>query len=85
MIAKLRQLGPGALVTAAFIGPDNVIEVYGSGGLTVVDPSKLQFSSMADARKGAPVSLIGIQLHILLAGDRYDLNTNTAYPASDQN
>ncbi|MCP5086119.1 MAG: cyanophycinase [Rhodobacteraceae bacterium] len=66
--------------TAAFIGPDDVIEVFGSGGLTVVDPSNLQFSSMADAKKGAPVSLIGVQLHILLAGDRYDLNTNTAQP-----
>jgi cyanophycinase len=64
--------------TAAFIGPDNIVEVFGSGGLTIVDPSNLQFSSMADTKQGAPVSLIGVQLHILLAGDRYDLNTNTA-------
>jgi cyanophycinase len=64
--------------TAAFIGPDDVIEVYGSGGLTIVDPTNLQYSSMADAKRGDPVSLIGIQLHILLAGDRFDLNTNKA-------
>ena len=65
--------------TAAFIGPDDVIEVFGSGGLTIVDPSGIEFSSMADAGMGQPVGLIGIQLHILLAGDRYDLKTQTAY------
>lgn len=65
--------------TAAFIGPDDVIEVFGSGGLTVVDPSGIEFSSMADANLGAPVGLIGVKLHILLAGDRYDLTTRKAY------
>ena len=65
--------------TAAFIGSDDVIEVFGSGGLTIVDPSGIEFSSMADAGMGQPVGLIGIQLHILLAGDRYDLKTQTAY------
>ena len=64
--------------TAAFIGPDDVVEVVGSGGLTVVDPSELTYSSMADAKQGAPVSMIGVKIHILLAGDRYDLTTHTA-------
>lgn len=66
--------------TAAFIGPDDMIEVFGNGGLTVLDTSELEYSSMAQARLGQPVSLLGVKLHILLAGDRYDLNTNTAYP-----
>ncbi len=69
--------------TAAFIGPDDVIEVFGSGGLTVVDPSGLEFSSMADAQMGAPVGLIGVKLHILLAGDRYDLNTRQAFAGTN--
>ncbi|MEN8894433.1 cyanophycinase [Planktotalea arctica] len=68
--------------TAAFIGPDDVIEVFGSGGLTIVDPSELEFSSMADAQTGAAVGLIGLKLHILLAGDRYDLNTRRAFPSA---
>ncbi|MDE1132573.1 MAG: cyanophycinase [Ascidiaceihabitans sp.] len=69
--------------TAAFIGPDDVIEVRGSGGLTVLDPSRIEFSSMADTNMGAPVGLIGVKLHILLAGDRYDLNSRQAFPGGD--
>ncbi|HSX64508.1 MAG TPA: cyanophycinase, partial [Pseudoxanthomonas sp.] len=33
--------------TAAFIGPDNTVEVEGSGAVTVVDAGALEFSSMA--------------------------------------
>lgn len=70
--------------TAAFIGPDNVVEVLGSGGVTVIDPADLHYSSMAAARQGKPVSLIGVKLHILLAGDRYDLATGVAQPLTDR-
>lgn len=66
--------------TAAFIDPDDNIEVFGSGGLTVIDPSELQHSSMADVAPGKPVCLTGIKLHILLAGGRYDLSTRIATP-----
>jgi cyanophycinase len=65
--------------TAAFIGPNDVIEVFGSGGLTIVDPSNIEFSSMADAGVGQAVGLIGVQMHILLAGDSYDLKSRKAY------
>lgn len=68
--------------TAAFIGPDDVIEVVGSGGITVIDPTDLQHSSMADVGRLKPVCLIGIRLHILLDGGRYDLSTREASPAS---
>lgn len=67
--------------TAAFIGPDEIIEVLGSGGLTVIDPTHLQYSSMADVAKGKPVCLIGIKLHILLSGGRYNLSTLEASPS----
>ena len=43
--------------TAAFIGPDETLEVVGSGALTIVDPSGLEFSSMArvaEERPGLP-------------------------------
>lgn len=71
--------------TAAFIGPDDVFEVIGSGGLTVIDPSELEFSSMAEAKRGQPVCLIGVKLHILLDSDRYDMNSRKAFPIKSGN
>ena len=64
--------------TAAFIGADDVLEVVGSGAITIVDPSEVEFSSMDSAKPGEPVSLVGIKLHVLVRGGRYDLNARAA-------
>lgn len=58
--------------TALVLGSDDVFEVIGSGTVTVVDPSELAYSSMDSAREGEPVSLIGLKVHVLAAGCRYD-------------
>lgn len=64
--------------TAAFLGPNNELEVVGSGAMTVVDPSEVEFSSFAEARPGDPICLIGVRLHFLLSGWTYDLETRKA-------
>jgi cyanophycinase len=64
--------------TAGFIGPDETLEVVGSGALTIVDPSELEFSSMAKVRKNDPVCLIGLRLHILNQGSSFHLHTRVA-------
>ncbi len=61
--------------TAAFIGPDGILEVVGTGAITVVDPAKLKYSSIGEARRGETVSLIDVRLHILTHGSRYDTHT----------
>lgn len=66
--------------TAAVIQPDDMIEVVGAGTMTVVDPSALEYSSLAEAGPDAPIGLVGIQLHFLLPGWRYDLNSRKASP-----
>ena len=65
--------------TAAFIRPGDCFDVVGSGGITVIDPTDLSYSSMDQARRGDPVSLIGVKLHILIAGGRFDIATREAY------
>ena len=65
--------------TAAFIRPGDSFEVVGSGGITVIDPTELKYSSMDQARRGDPVSLIGVKLHILVAGGRFDIATREAH------
>jgi len=64
--------------TAAFISPGNVVEVLGSGGVTVVDAADLEFSSMAQIDEGTPVCLLGLRFHILVAGATFNLHTRKA-------
>ncbi len=71
--------------TALFLGPDNEFEVVGSGAVTVVDPTSLEYSSMGTVGRREPVSLIGIRLHILTHGGRYHTETHRAKPGRDSN
>ncbi|MFM2245182.1 MAG: hypothetical protein RL071_1256 [Pseudomonadota bacterium] len=66
--------------TAAFIGPDNVIEVAGAGAITIADVSDLAYSGMASVREGRPVQLIGVKLHILSDGGVFRLDSREAKP-----
>ena len=67
--------------TAAFICPGDELEVVGSGGITVIDPTHLSYSSMDRARRGEPVSLIDVTLHILVSGGRFDIASRKAHAA----
>jgi len=64
--------------TAAFIGPDNTLDVEGSGAVTVVDADGAEFSSMAQADENDPVCLIGLRVHILVRGATFNLHTRRA-------
>ena len=68
--------------TAAFIGPDNTLEVSGSGGVTIVDAAELQFSSMDQVDEGQPVCLLGLTLHMLTRGATFNLHTRRASAGS---
>jgi cyanophycinase len=64
--------------TAAFIGPDETLEVFGSGGVTVVDASEVSFTSMDAVSEGQPVCILGLKLHVLVAGATFNLHTRLA-------
>jgi cyanophycinase len=68
--------------TAAFIGPDNTLEVEGSGAITIIDASGMEFSSMDRVQEGQPVCMLGIVVHILVAGASFNLHTRKASPGS---
>ena len=44
----------------------------------MIDPTDLSYSSMDRARRGEPVSLIGVKLHILVSGGRFEIATRQA-------
>jgi cyanophycinase len=68
--------------TAAFIGPDETVEVEGSGGITVVDASEVSYSSMDVVNEGQPVCMLGLKMHILVAGATFNLHTRLASAGS---
>jgi cyanophycinase len=68
--------------TAAFIGPNEVVEVEGSGSVTLVDPSEVSFSSIGAAEDGQPACMLGLRLHLLVAGATFNLQTRLASAAA---
>ena len=64
--------------TAAFIRPDNTLEVEGSGGITLLDAAGIEFSSMDQVEEGQPVCMLGLTLHLLVAGATFNLSTRQA-------
>ena len=64
--------------TAAFIGPDETVEVVGSGGVTIVDAADLSYSSMDSVSEGQPVCMLGLRLHVLVAGATFNMHTRVA-------
>lgn len=69
--------------TGAFLSPEGNVEVVGSGILTIVDMSCLEYSSIHKAGPNEPISLVGIQMHTLLDGAGYNLITHKADPHKD--
>jgi cyanophycinase len=47
--------------------------VLGSGGAYLVDASDATWSNIADGGDGEAAAIHGVRLHLLAAGDRFDL------------
>jgi cyanophycinase len=70
--------------TAAFISPEEIVEVEGSGGVTILDGSDVSFSSIDKVGDGQPACMLGLRLHILVAGATFNLNNRVATAAGLQ-
>lgn len=70
--------------TAAVIAPDDTFEVLGSGAVTVIDPSDIEYSSMDSAHQDDPVCIVGVRLHTLVEGWSYDLVGKRAYRRNEE-
>ncbi len=66
--------------TAAFIAPDESVEVIGTGAITVVDPSQVSYTTVAEAKPGDTITMTGVIVHVLGAGSSYNLHTRLADP-----
>jgi len=64
--------------TAAFLGPDETLEVVGSGAITIIDSSEIEYTSMDSAAAHDPVCIIGARLHILVERATYNITSREA-------
>jgi cyanophycinase len=68
--------------TAALIAPDETLEVVGTGAVTVIDPANVEFTSVADAKPGDVITIVGARIHVLGAGSAFNLHSRLAAPAA---
>ena len=64
--------------TAVFISPDEILEVEGSGGVTIVDATDATFSSVDSVSEGQPICMLGLRVHVLVAGATFNFRTRVA-------
>lgn len=60
--------------TCAMFESDGMIQVIGSGTVTIIDAQNMTYSNRGRVSGSQPLSLHNLKLHILGHGDRYDLN-----------
>lgn len=62
------------------IYPDNSLEVFGQNNVLVVDGAGMSYTNVHEAAPDAPLSMLGIQLHMLTEGYTFDLGERMAHP-----
>lgn len=56
------------------ISNGNELEIIGSGMVVIMDGSTVKFSNISQAKKGEPLSINGITMHVLSKGDRFNID-----------
>jgi cyanophycinase len=77
-----RVLGLGIDEDTAVVVEGDVLTVIGNGAVYVVDAKKAAYSNVAEAGSSRVLSLHDIQVHVLAASDRFDMQVRRASPAS---
>ncbi|HEY0393815.1 MAG TPA: cyanophycinase [Candidatus Elarobacter sp.] len=77
-----RKLGIGIDEDTAIVVRGHQFEVIGSGGVYVVDGGSVTHSNIAEAKAESALSLHDVRLHVLCAGDCFDLQSRRPTLAS---
>lgn len=59
--------------TAIHIKKNGILEVLGSGTVSIIDGSNITYNSIAEVNEDEPFSVIGLQINILSSSVRYDI------------
>jgi cyanophycinase len=63
--------------TAIAIAPDNNIEVFGRGTVTIVDGARILHTDIHETPDAQPAALLGLSVHVLTAGCGFSIETRT--------
>jgi cyanophycinase len=74
-----RILGIGIDEDTAIQVKGEEFEVLGSGAVYVVDGRHVSQSNISEARDDSALSMFGVQMHVLSAGDSFDLTSRTPH------
>ena len=70
--------------TAIILNSDGIMEVYGSGSVTIVDGSVITYNEIAEVEDNQSFSVCGVQMHILRDGLIYDfINRHPLQPPTE--
>lgn len=72
-----RVVGVGIDEDTAIVLRDGHFTVIGSGAVYVADGTGITHSNIAEARRNTPLSLYDVRLHVLSAGDAFDLKSRS--------
>ena len=78
-LAQAVGLNPGSIGiglgedTGVLITEGTHMEAIGSGCVIIVDGHNIKHSNIADISEGSPISLENLQVHVMVKGDRYDI------------
>lgn len=61
--------------TAIHITKEGILEVLGTGTVTIIDGSKISYNTISEVHESAPFSVMGIEVNILSSGVRYNIFT----------
>ena len=78
-----RVLGLGIDEDTAVVVEGDRFEVIGSGAVYVVDGSHVSHSNIAEAEPERTLSMHDVRMHVLSAGDTFDLDRRRPRPAGD--
>jgi cyanophycinase len=70
-----RVLGLGVDEDTAMVVEGERFDVIGSGAIYVVDGEDVSYSNIAEEKRDRPLTMLDVRLHVLSAGDSFDLKT----------
>ena len=63
--------------TAAVVSPQDQLSVIGRGTVTIIDACQAQCLNPSTTPQGSPLAFSELIIHMLIAGDLFDLNHRT--------